>query len=103
MESALGDNHIVHLGCRQHLEELIVVSLDDTALLQLQLVALLNGLTTGSLISRFVTTQILHLVPYGTLLMLHLPVDGEELRSLIGCERCLLGDKCLHVGLELLG
>ena len=103
MELVLGNDHIVDLGGRKHLEELIVISLYDATLLQFQLIALLYGLLTSCLVGRLVPTHILHLIPDGALLLLHLPVKREELGSLFGCQRSLLGDKLLHVGLELLG
>ena len=102
MKLVLGNDHIVDLGGRKHLEELIVISLYDATLLQFQLIALLYGLLTSSLVGRLVSAHILHLIPNGALLLLHLPVEWEELGSLFGCQRSLLGDKLLHVGLELL-
>ena len=103
MELVLGNNHIVDLGGRKHLEELIVISLYDAALFQLQFITFLYGLLTASLVGRLIPAHILHLIPDGALLLLHLPVKWEELGSLFGCQRSLLGDKLLHVGLEFLG
>ena len=56
VELVLGNDHIVDLGGRKHLEELIMISLYDATLLQLQLIALLYGLLTSSLVGRLVHT-----------------------------------------------
>ncbi len=103
VELGLCDDDVVHLRGGKHFKELVVVSLNDTSLFQLQFVALLYCLLDGGLISRFVPAQVLHLIPDGTLLLLHLPVEGEELGNLLGGELGFFGNKLLHVGLELLG
>ena len=79
-----------------------MITLTDALLLEFEFVALLNSLPTCFLVGGLVFTQFLHLLIDCALLTLHLTVDGEELRCLVGCETGLLSDKLLEIGLELL-
>ena len=98
----LGLDDIKNLRGRHHAEELVVIGLLDTLQLQFHLIALLDHLLTGSLISRFDPHIITHLVIERALLLLHLPEKGEESGSLLRCETSLLGDILLQISLVLL-
>ena len=103
MKAILSAKHIEDLRGREDGEELIVISLLNLLQLQLHLITLLHQLLTTGIVGGFYTTFLPHLSEDGTLLLLHLTVDGEELGSLIGSEVGLLGNELLHLSLELLG
>ena len=102
METLLGTEHVEDLGGREHGEELVVIGLLDLLQLKLHLVALLHQLLATGIVSGLHTALLTHLAEDGTLLLLHLTEEGEELGALLGSEPSLLGDKLLHLGLELL-
>ena len=99
----LSPDDIKHLRGGHHTEELVVIGLLDTLQLQFHLVALLDHLLTGSLVSRFDSHILTHLVVKRTLLLLHLPEQGEEGRCLLRSETGFLGDILLQISLVLLG
>ena len=72
--------------------------------LQLQLIdiALLYGFLALHLIDGLDLTLLLDLHLDGTLLLVHLTEQREELGSLLGRQTGFLGDKLLHIRLEFL-
>ena len=55
METVLGNNDIVDLRGRKHSQELVVIGLENTVLLEFEGIALLHSLFTTGLVGRFVS------------------------------------------------
>ena len=102
MELLFGTKDIEDLGGREDGEELVVIGLLDLLQLQLHLVALLHQPLAAGIVGGLDTTLLAHPSEYGALLLLHLTVKREELGTLFGGKTGLLGDKLLHLSLELL-
>ena len=102
MEAILGLDDIIDLGGGQHAEELVVIGLLDVLQLNLIDIALLHALLTLSLIDGFDLALLLDLTLDGALLLVHLTKQREELGGLFRRETGFLGDKLLHLRLELL-
>ena len=102
VEPFLGYQDIKYLRWTNHTEKLLMIELLDLLLFQLIGVAPLYELATGGIVDRLGKAFLPHLLEDGPLLLLHLPEQGEELRSLLRGQIGLLGDKLLHLGLELL-
>ena len=102
VEPFLGYQDIKYLRWTNHTEKLLMIELLDLLLFQLIGVAPLHELTTGGIVDGLDKTFLPHLLEDGPLLLLHLPKQGEELRSLLRSQIGLLGDKLLHLCLELL-
>ena len=102
VEPFLGYQDIKYPRWTNNTEKLLMIELLDLLLLQLIGVTPLHELATGGIIDRLNKTFLTHLLEDGTLLLLHFPEQGEELRSLLRGQIGLLGDKLLHLGLELL-
>lgn len=101
--TVLSPDDVKDLRGRYHTKELVVIGLLDLLQLQLHLVMLLDQALATGIVGGLHTAFLAHLPEDGTLLLLHLAVDGEELGALVGCQSGLLGDKLLHLSLELLG
>ena len=102
VEPFFGYQDIKYFRRTDHTEKLLMIELLDLLLLQLTGVTPLHELATGGIVDRLGKTLLPHLLEDGPLLLLHLPEQGEELRSLLSGQTGLLGDKLLHLGLELL-
>ena len=102
VEPFLGNQDIKYLRWTNHTEKLLMIELLDLLLFQLIGVTPLHKLATAGIIDRLDKAFLPHLLEDGTLLLLHLPEQGEELGCLFRGQIGLLGDKLLHLGLELL-
>ncbi len=102
METFLCLYHLKHLRGRKHIEEFLVVGLLYLFHFQFRSITALNQFTAGSIVDGLNKAFLSHLLKDGPLLLLHLTVQREELRTLVGSKPCLLGDKLLHLCLELL-
>ena len=102
METILGLDDIIDLRGGQHAEELVVIGLLDVLQLNLIDIALLHALLTLGLIDGLDLALLLDLTLDGALLLVHLTKQREELGGLFRRETGLLGDKLLHLRLELL-
>ena len=102
VEPFLSYQDIKYLRWANHAEKFLMIGLLDLLLFQLTGVTPLYKLATSSIVDRLGKTFLPHLLEDGPLFLQHLPVQGEELRSLLSGQTCLLGDKLLHFCLELL-
>lgn len=102
VKALFGTKDIEDLRSREDGKELVMIVLLNLLQLQLNLVAFLNKSLTAGIVGRLHTPLLPHLAEDSTLLALHLTEEREELGALIGREPRLLGDKLLHLGLELL-
>ena len=102
VEPFLGNQDIKYLRWTNHTEKLLMIELLNLLLFQLIGVAPLHELATGSIVDRLGKAFLPHLLEDRTLFLLHLPEQGEELGCLLRGQIGLLGDKLLHLCLELL-
>ncbi len=102
VEPFLGYQDIKYLRWTNHTEKLLMIELLNLLLFQLIGVAPLHELATGSIVDRLGKAFLPHLLEDGPLFLLHFPEQREELRSLLRGQIGLLGDKLLHLCLELL-
>ena len=102
VEPFLGYQDIKYLRWTNHTEKLLMIELLNLLLFQLIGVAPLHELATGSIVDRLGKAFLPHLLENGPLFLLHFPEQREELRSLLRGQIGLLGDKLLHLCLELL-
>jgi len=98
----LGLDDIKDLRGGHYTKELIMIGLLDTLQFQFHLITFLDHLLTSGFVSGFDSDIVAHPVIEGTLLLLHLPEQGEESSSLLGSETSLLGDILLQISLILL-
>ena len=101
MELLLSLDDSENLAGREHLAEFQMILLLDLLHRQLYLVALFYRLQARRVITRVGMSVESHLAEQRTLLILHLPIQGEEARSLHGCQPRLCGDELLHVRFKL--
>ena len=102
VEPFFGYQDIKYFRRTDHTEKFLMIELLDLLLVQLIGVAPLYELATGGIVDRLGKAFLPHLLEDSPLLLLHLPEQREELRSLLRGQIGLLGDKLLHLGLELL-
>lgn len=96
----VGPDDPQHNASRKHLAKFLVILLLHLLDLQVDKVTLLDGSRRGFLVSRVHVLITAHLVEKHALLVLHLPVEGEESRRLPWIEAGLCGDELFQLGLK---
>ena len=100
MEFLIGSYNLEHNTCWQYLAELLVVFQLQLLHLQVDEVALPDGFCGRLIVARIDMLVIAHLVEQHALLLLHFPIEGEELCSLIWVQASFRGDELFQVGLK---
>lgn len=96
----LGLDHIVDLGCGQHIEETVVIGLLNALQLHIKIVALLYCLHAALFVGGFELTQVSLPLIESPLFYMHLFIQWEELGSLLLSEAGLLSNELLQLSLE---
>ena len=103
VEIVLGHNGIIDLLSWYRLHHLQVIGLLNLAQLDIQFVALLQRGLASLVVGRLLLGGLANLVIDGTLLMVHLTEQREELVGLLLGELSLSSHKLLHISVKLLG
>ncbi len=102
MEAFFSFQDIPHLRCRQEFKKSLVVILLDTFQFNILPIAFLNSFFASLFTLRSLFAEVSLSVIDGTLLLLHLPIEGEEFCFLLARQMSFADNEVVQFGFELL-